>query len=197
MRPSTLCGSFRPSSDERPSRRSLHRGQTLPPRERRIGDGEELRIQDRLLRVVPEDVSVEGPHGAASGLEDRLRRRDVPFGGRSEPRIEVRRSLGEDAELERAAERRSFDRAERGLERFEEALEALAAMAAAGDDRDRPLLFHGARAEDRRLPLRSLLGVPRGDVPHVNRAARRYTDDTEHGPMILDERDVDRELPVA
>ena len=78
-------------------------------------DDEEVRVQDRLFRVVFHRLAVQC-HDAAAGLFDnRLRGRGIPFRRQAEPGVDVGIALGDDSELERTAHWHEVRRAQ-GIE---------------------------------------------------------------------------------
>src|SRR5690606_14099474 len=127
-------------------------------------------------------------------LEDSLRRRGIPFGRRTEARIDVRVAFGDETDLQGAAHRTELVRAER----VEITLERPAvAVAAAADDAQRLPRARG-RANRTRLPVGT--GAPRaadGRTAEVFARERRRENDAEHRRVIFDQSDIDRELAVS
>src|SRR6516162_7184963 len=96
-------------------------------------EGDEERIEERLAGVVLERGAIERAHGTTGREEHGMRGRRVPFAGRPEPRVDVRRALGHQAELQRAADGEQLVRTYPS----EKAIERVAAMRAAANDPQR------------------------------------------------------------
>src|SRR6188508_687363 len=138
---------------------ALDRCQPVPPL---VAEGKEVRIQQAVLRVVPQRPPGQVDHTPPRTFEDSLRGGRVPFGRRPEARVNVRGPFGDETDLERAAHvgdlMRRQAREIRGKLRR--------GMAAAADDAQRRAgIAHGNR-------LRRIRGIapPRSvrDVPEVH-----------------------------
>src|SRR5688572_3253477 len=74
------------------------------PRQSRITEHQEKRIEQRFLGVVAQWIAVEPQHRSAGAFDQHLRRGRVPFGGRAEARVEVEAAFGDAAELQRGTQ---------------------------------------------------------------------------------------------
>src|SRR5690606_12027954 len=94
-----------------------------------VAKSQEMGIE-QLLFVVPQRLAVPINHTPARAFENSLRRRGDPLRGRAEARIDVRRALRDEADLQRASHRLHLVRTELREVRAELA----ARVAAAADD---------------------------------------------------------------
>src|SRR5690606_16470472 len=142
-----------------------------------VAKGQEVRIE-QLVFVVPQRLAVAIHHTPTRAFENSLRGRRVPFGSGPEPRVDVGRALGHEADLERAAHRLDLVRPELREVRAELA----ARMATAADDAW-PLGRRAAHANRLRGPVRVLTERADAKSAVVQTLERRCVHDAEHGPM--------------
>src|SRR5882672_9644302 len=68
-----------------------------------VAKGQKVRVQQVVFGVVPQRLAGRIDHTPAGALEDSLSGRGVPLGRGSEPRVQIRRALGNETYFERAA----------------------------------------------------------------------------------------------
>src|SRR5262249_14079800 len=155
-------------------------------------EGHEERIEELLAGVVRKRRSIEGAHRASRREKHRVCRRRVPLAGWPEARIDIRRTLGHETDLQRAADREQLMSTDAPENRFER----IPAMRAAPHHSQRR---RGACRDADALRCCAATLPPRAFARQatVGGVGDRYVHYPERGLMPLDERNVDGEFAVA
>ena len=152
----------------------------------------EAGIQNRLFLVIHHRLTVEGDDRSTSLLDDRLGRGGVPLGRRTEPRIHVGATFGDNTEFQRTAHRHEITIAKI----FNKRVETRATVRPTADDAHRARAGAGYSNSCGRLVAIAKLGTETLTTD-VGLALHRYVHDTEDGLAGLNQRDVDRELAIS
>ena len=154
-------------------------------------------VQKAVLRVVPERLARKVNHTPTGTLQDSLRSRGVPFRGGSQTGVDVRLAIGDHADLERAAHGFQFVWAE---PRKESRQSGTGVAAAAHDVQRGRLSCGGVRGcggahwylRPVGFPAPGALAACAREL-QVQRGREHHT---QHCPVVLHQRDIDREFAV-